>query len=84
MDASLIGLFIIIMACIYFINLSTAQAVKSLKEIGIKKVLGSNKWTIVFWQMMGETALLFSTAIAFAVNLCCICLPYVQTYCFDH
>jgi putative ABC transport system permease protein len=74
---SLIGLFIIIMACINFINLSTAQAVNRSKEIGIKKVLGSNKQQL-FWQMMGETAIIVMTAIVFAVIIVNVCLPYIK------
>ena len=74
---SLIGLFIIIMACINFINLSTAQAVNRSKEIGIKKVLGSNKRQL-FWQMMGETAIIVTAAIVFAVIIVSVCLPYVK------
>jgi putative ABC transport system permease protein len=74
---SLIGLFIIIMACINFINLSTAQAVNRSKEIGIKKVLGSNKRQL-FWQMMGETAIIVTASIVFAVVIVSLCLPYVK------
>ena len=74
---SLIGLFIIIMACINFINLSTAQAVNRSKEIGIKKVLGSNKKQL-FWQMMGETAMIVMASIVCAVIIVSLCLPYVK------
>lgn len=54
---SLIGVLIIIMACINFINLSTAQAIGRSKEVGVRKVLGSNRVQLL-WQMMGETALI--------------------------
>ena len=74
---SLIGVFIIIMACINFINLSTAQSVGRSKEVGIRKVLGSNK-TQLFWQMMGETAIIVIGAIALAVIIASICMPYIK------
>ena len=74
---SLIGVFIIIMACINFINLSTAQSVGRSKEVGIRKVLGSNK-TQLFWQMMGETAIIVTGAIALAVIIASICMPYIK------
>ena len=74
---ALIGLFIIIMACINFINLSTAQAVGRSKEVGIKKVLGSNRAQL-FRQMMGETAIIVSASIILAIGLAYICLPYLK------
>ena len=74
---SLIGVFIIIMACINFINLSTAQAVNRSKEIGIRKVLGSNRKNL-FWQMMGETALIVCMSVILAIAIATICLPYIK------
>lgn len=74
---SLIGLFIIVIACINFINLSTAQSVNRSKEVGIRKVLGSNK-TQLFRQMMGETGIIVITAVLFAIVLAAICMPYIK------
>ena len=74
---SLIGVFIIIMACINFVNLSTAQAVNRSKEIGVRKVLGSNRKNL-FWQMMGETALTACMSVILAVVIAEICLPYIK------
>ena len=74
---SLIGLFIIIMACINFINLSTAQSVGRSKEVGIRKVLGSNK-TQLFWQMIGETAIIVLAAIILAVGIAAVGMPYIK------
>jgi predicted permease len=73
----LIGLFIIVMACINFINLSTAQAVGRSKEIGIRKVLGSNRAQL-FGQIIGETALIviFSILLAFGISI--LCLPFIK------
>lgn len=74
---SLIGVFIIIMACINFINLSTAQAAGRSKEIGIRKVLGSNRRQL-FGQVMGETALIVIAAVILATGLAILCLPYIK------
>ncbi|MFT3823425.1 MAG: ABC transporter permease [Chitinophagaceae bacterium] len=74
---SLIGLLIIVMACINFINLSTAQAVGRSREIGVRKVLGGNRLQL-FGQMMGETALLVILASMLAVVIAIIALPYVK------
>lgn len=74
---SLIGLFIIVMACINFINLSTAQAVGRSKEIGIRKVLGSFRRQL-FGQVMGETAIIVIASVILAIILAVICLPFIK------
>jgi len=73
----LIGVLIIIMACINFINLSTAQAVSRSKEVGVRKVLGGNRFQL-FWQMMGETALIVLLSIGLALVLGKLTLPYIK------
>ncbi|MBS1935966.1 MAG: ABC transporter permease, partial [Bacteroidetes bacterium] len=74
---SLIGLFILLMACINFINLSTAQAVTRSKEIGVRKVLGGTRKN-VFWQVMGETAIIVFLSLLFAIAIAEAFLPYVK------
>ena len=74
---SLIGIFIILMACINFINLSTAQAVGRSKEVGIRKVLGSNKAQL-FRQLLGETFIVVTLAVILASIIAVICLPYIK------
>ncbi len=72
----LIGIFIIIMASINFINLATAQAAGRSKEVGIRKVLGSNRLQL-FVQVIGETAVLVTIAMMLAVVMAVLCLPYI-------
>lgn len=76
---SLIGIFIIIMACINFINLSTAQAVGRSKEIGVRKVLGSNRRQL-FLQVMGETSLIVISAVVLAICIASLCLPFIKHF----
>jgi len=65
---SLIALFILLIACINFINLSTAKASARGKEIGIKKVAGANQMTMVI-QFMMESLLLVAIALILALIL---------------
>ncbi len=74
---SLIGIFIIVMACINFVNLSTAQAVGRSKEIGIRKVLGSRRGQL-FLQVMGETGLLVFVSGLLAIAVAWLCLPFIK------
>lgn len=74
---SLIAIFIIIMACINFINLSTAQAVGRSKEIGIRKVLGGYRWQL-FFQVIGETAIIVFTSVLFALAIAMLCMPFIK------
>lgn len=62
----ILGLICLLIACVNFVNLSTAQAVKRSKEVGIRKVLGGNRKQLVF-QFLGETAFITLISIAFAL-----------------
>lgn len=68
--------FILLIACVNFINLSTAQAVNRSKEIGVRKVLGSNKRQLRF-QFYSETALITVMAILLAIGLTVIAFPFI-------
>lgn len=76
---SFIGLLIIVMACINFVNLSTAQAVGRSREVGVRKVLGGNRVQL-FWQMMGETAIIVLIAVLLALFLAKLVLPYLKNF----
>lgn len=74
---SLIGLFLIFTACVNFINMATAQALKRSIEIGIKKVLGVQRRQL-FWQFMVETAVITIMAMVIALIIAELSLPYVN------
>jgi putative ABC transport system permease protein len=63
-----IALFILILALINFINLSTAQSIQRAKEVGVRKVLGSSRGSLVF-QFLTETFVLTLFAVSLAVSL---------------
>ena len=63
-----IGIFILLIACINFINLAIAKSASRGKEIGIKKVAGANRMTMVY-QFMIESVVLVMIALIFALVL---------------
>lgn len=71
---SLIGFFILVLGCINFINLATAQAIHRSREVGIRKVLGSQRWQLAL-QFLGETAFQVSIAVLLAVGLVTLLSP---------
>jgi putative ABC transport system permease protein len=73
----LIAAFILLIACVNFINLSTAQAVNRAKEIGVRKVLGSNKSQLRI-QFIVETFLIVIIAVILATVITLLLLPSVN------
>ncbi|HEY9049887.1 MAG TPA: ABC transporter permease [Ohtaekwangia sp.] len=71
---SIIALFILAIACINFMNLSTAKASRRIKEVGIKKAVGANRRTLIL-QYMGEAILMSTISLLLAVLLVDILLP---------
>jgi putative ABC transport system permease protein len=73
----LIGAFILLIACVNFINLSTAQAVNRSKEVGVRKVLGSSQWQLKL-QFLTETFLIVLASVAISLIFTIMALPYIN------
>lgn len=71
---SLCALFILVMACINFMNLSTAQASTKLKEIGVKKTIGAHRKTLIM-QFLTESILMAFLALLVALIAVKLILP---------
>jgi putative ABC transport system permease protein len=71
---SIIGAFILLIAGINFVNLTTARSVERAKEVGIRKVVGAGKWSLAV-QFIGESIVLCLIAYILAVGLSSIMLP---------
>jgi len=76
---SAIGAFILFLACINYINITTAQALKRSKEIGVRKVCGAQKSQLSM-QFFGEALVLNGIALLFGLVLTFACLPFVSGY----
>ncbi|MFT3934361.1 MAG: ABC transporter permease [Chitinophagaceae bacterium] len=79
MALAAIAIFIIIIACINFINLATAQAIKRAREIGVRKVLGSNR-TQLIGQFLGETTVMVLLAMIIALAAVILFLPVLAEW----
>ena len=75
---SLIGVFLLLIACVNFINLATAQAVNRSQEVGIRKVLGGRRAQLVL-QFMSETGIITLSAILLALVVSWLALPFVNS-----
>lgn len=73
-----IALFILLIACINFVNLTVARSVRRAKEIGIRKVVGGERKQLII-QFLGESFLLCFIAFAFALLLVQLVIPVFNT-----
>jgi putative ABC transport system permease protein len=78
-----IAFFLIITACINFINLVTAEAIKRSKEVGIRKTLGSSRGQLIV-QFLGESFLVTVVAVMLAVCVVQISLTFLNTFLNKH
>lgn len=70
----IIGVFIVFIACVNFMNLSTAKASRRVREIGIRKAMGAQRRTLIL-QYMTESLLMAFVALVFAIALATWLLP---------
>ncbi|MBC5775560.1 ABC transporter permease [Pontibacter sp. KCTC 32443] len=71
---TIVALFILVIACINFMNLATARSAKRAKEVGVRKAIGANKSSLVK-QFMVESVLIAFLALFLALNLAGMLLP---------
>ena len=74
---SLVAIFLLITACVNFINLATAQAANRSREVGVRKVLGSDRWQLMM-QFLAETAVIAGLAVFVALAVVEVIIPYVN------
>ncbi len=72
-----VGIFILIIACVNFVNLATAQAATRAKEVGIRKIMGSSKLGLVA-QFLNENILLVSLTLLVSLALTQVAINWVN------
>ncbi|PRY14286.1 putative ABC transport system permease protein [Pontibacter ummariensis] len=73
-----VAVFLLLIACINYMNLATARSAKRAKEVGLRKVVGADRSQII-WQFIGESVLLTLIAVLLALALVQIFIPNFNT-----
>ncbi|MHC2991042.1 macrolide export ATP-binding/permease MacB [Pontibacter sp. HJ8] len=79
MILSAVAFVILLIACINYINLSTARSMSRAKEVGVRKVVGAGKEDLVL-QFLSESILIAFIATILAVGLTELCLPWLNEF----
>ena len=79
----ILSIFILLIAIINFINLSTARAGLRVKEISVRKVIGADRKRVIY-QFIGESVFLSLLAVLFSTIIVKICLPYFNELFMSH
>lgn len=72
---SIVALFILIIACINFMNLATARSERRAKEVGIRKSVGSRRTNLIF-QFLGESLMVVTIAFIVSLMITELALPF--------
>ena len=78
-----IGLLILGMACMNYMNLATARSMRRTKEVGLRKTLGVSKISLIF-QFLGESFLMTAIAMSVAILLFILFLPAFNALTFNN
>ncbi len=70
-----VAMLILLIACINFMNLNTARSERRAKEVGVRKVIGARKYSLVE-QFLSESMLVTIIAAVFSIILVVVCLPF--------
>jgi putative ABC transport system permease protein len=76
---AVVGIFLLITACINFINLTTAEAIKRSKEVGVRKTLGGSRSQLIF-QFLGETSFITLTSIIVSICIAQLALGFLNPF----
>lgn len=74
-----IGVFIVMVACINFMNLATARSARRMREVGMRKVVGARRRHLVF-QFLGESILLSLFALVLSLGIVELTLPWLNAF----
>jgi putative ABC transport system permease protein len=80
---SVVAIFILLVACVNFMNLSTARSANRAKEVGVRKVLGSQRKNLVS-QFLTEAVVMSLIAFVFATGMAFLLLPYLNQLALKH
>jgi putative ABC transport system permease protein len=72
---TIIAIFVLIIACINFMNLSTARSERRAREVGIRKSVGSGRFELI-WQFLGESIFISFIACTISVLLAQVLMPF--------
>ncbi len=76
---TVIAVFILLIACFNFVNLSTAKSLQRAKEVGVRKTVGANRKQLMF-QFIGETLLFAIISMLISVGLTFLLLPLLNQF----
>ncbi len=74
---SFVGLFILLIACLNFMNLSTARSTNRAKEVGMRKVVGAKRFQLI-GQFLGESLFVSLISLGFAMVLVKFAIPFIN------